>query len=1641
MKPSMFTGDKDFSAIYETFEVLWMRKSMEMPGIRKNGYEELRHRFKAFVDMMMDEPKAPPFRVTIRIIMGKDANTDQLEVTETGHGVKVQADVPHLVSLGGGRLSTAVTILPLKPGRTTLGTGTAPRHQDIIIQGTGVEPQHCFFENIHDLVTLYPISNACYIDGVLCTAATRISQGSMICLGRSNYFRFNNPTEAQKLKDALPSQHTPSTSYYPSQLSANQPPYLSMQNQTGQVTNHSQSEQPIQDHVTYRHNDGTTRTQEAEVWRDSLENVDFGNKISRFEQWMQEDEVGKKPHVKQNGSAVHPYKPDPPPRGQFSLQKPTVGNQPRVQFAQETSNQSRVQFAHETEYSEGVVSPVQMRPSQSIESASSSSTEGHVSRELESPKRGSPTVDLSRHYGEKVFTKNTSVQRVTIPGLQPKTKSTSSDDSPLTSPGHENVGGIPKFSDVDISRIGATSPTGDAVFRVPGHTSSKSVYSNIRPLVVDSSSSGSSPDNHVQGHGDSSSLSLTSSNSKSSHLTNETFNSDLGSPQGQGRTPSSPKYDNLTDFEIPDHVDIGGQMQLSPRQPASPRQDTPWVPNVPPLSPRGPAVPPKPSPVQKLFHKQPVSPPNRKPWQPDPSSPNTVTSVADVHVSAESESCDKNRTVPSVEELENQRELSKAYDKEHASSAADEHVYDPVAPPEEPDYDQVPEMVSHKSSDKRSSEINARSSVIGLNPDELTASQLNLSAKHRDIVTARKQEQEISQKEKERLDEILKMCAEYEKQIEEVECNTLKRKKQNKDFKEMTAVVEGKPEPVVSQASGSLERKEKETRGSMTKIKTNGSLTMISSPTTPHKEGVVFDFKHRRRGSNSSVSEDDEGMDTIKKRPAMGTSAATSDAGMKSPTRKPHEVEHAQIASLSMKLKEQQGGKVSPKTVMGSQNVVQVEVHHSPKPIDQVPQTSPKTPQLPPSKKSDLTVPSTRSPLTSPRLGPKSPRQHDSRSPRIQRSPRWMGGMPGSPLSSSVDHDMGFVFPARHTEIEESDMQKHIEKMSQTKNNLIHRVAQLRQQILEIESQQTEAIRELEMERALLEGEHKVELEELQADQEHINMLKQRQWELIDIATAEREKEKLKEMEKMDQERQKLAELESQLQVIKDKLDAPDTQDNGDENEETLQDEYKTLRDQIEQQKRVFDDLEFQQLEVETKFEEERELVQQELFKQQGSLLEKYKDRECNACDADEDSPDGERLQQIDQQQRDMLQQAKIDIESLEKKRQRLLEDFRREKMRLAVTERRIKELSRICLVHPENNNDILPEIAGTSDCDVEKLEDPSNRSNTDSLNEELIQKIHKEGMVVDLGGTGERKVSTGMIEVEKNRFLILEQQGNTVIEEQKKRLDTLKRKAQEEVRQQWEEMKTRDANCKSYGSLESEDSSVASSSETPSDKDNSLSSAEDILAQNHSDGIKHNDNQVSQPTPEMLALQAERRKREELERRLLEETAKRDQIIETEVKRREKKKEQARPLTRYLPMTGREFDLRNHITECGHNIDNCQFVTIDEHTCRGYLTKMGNRFRTWHKRWFVFDKQKRSLIYYTDKTETKSRGGIYFQAIEEVYIDHMRTIKSPSPKLTFCVKTFERTYFIVAPSPETMRIWVDVIFTGAEGYTEFMQV
>uniref|UniRef100_G3TVE8 Pleckstrin homology like domain family B member 3 n=1 Tax=Loxodonta africana TaxID=9785 RepID=G3TVE8_LOXAF len=133
-------------------------------------------------------------------------------------------------------------------------------------------------------------------------------------------------------------------------------------------------------------------------------------------------------------------------------------------------------------------------------------------------------------------------------------------------------------------------------------------------------------------------------------------------------------------------------------------------------------------------------------------------------------------------------------------------------------------------------------------------------------------------------------------------------------------------------------------------------------------------------------------------------------------------------------------------------------------------------------------------------------------------------------------------------------------------------------------------------------------------------------------------------------------------------------------------------------------------------------------------------------------------------------------------------------------------------------------------------------------------------------------------------------------------------------------------------------------------------------------------------------------------------------------------------------PPGPRVLDLRQHLERLGHNPENCPQVRVLGGCCRGPLVKMGGRIKTWRKRWFCFDRQARRLAYYADKEETKLKGVIYFQAIEEVYYDHLRcAFKSPSPRLTFCVKTYERLFYMVAPSAEAMRIWMDVIVTAAD--------
>ncbi|XP_028275763.1 pleckstrin homology-like domain family B member 1 isoform X4 [Parambassis ranga] len=372
--------------------------------------------------------------------------------------------------------------------------------------------------------------------------------------------------------------------------------------------------------------------------------------------------------------------------------------------------------------------------------------------------------------------------------------------------------------------------------------------------------------------------------------------------------------------------------------------------------------------------------------------------------------------------------------------------------------------------------------------------------------------------------------------------------------------------------------------------------------------------------------------------------------------------------------------------------------------------------------------------------------------------------------------------------------------------------------------------------------------------------------------------------------------------------------------------------------------------------------------------------------------------------------------------------------------------------------------------------------------------------LVANSTGSLPRNLAATLQDIETKRQLALQQKGQQVIEEQRRRLAELKQRAAAEAQCQWEalhgsqhHLMTSSCSSPSYSpnmayspslshsslgppllvhhsilhhqppsageqpydtlSLESSDSmdtSVSTGNNSACSPDNmssvggvdtlKIEEMEKMLKEAQLEKARLIESRERESLARRQMLEEERRRREEAEKRLQDETFHRQQLVEREVKMRAKNFSQARPMTRYLPIRKEEFDLRSHVESSGHSVETCYHVILSEKMCKGYLVKMGGKIKSWKKRWFVFDRLKRTFSYYVDKHETKLKGVIYFQAIEEVYYDHLRSAtKSPNPSLTFCVKTHDRLYYMVAPSAEAMRIWMDVIVTGAEGYTQFM--
>lgn len=670
--------------------------------------------------------------------------------------------------------------------------------------------------------------------------------------------------------------------------------------------------------------------------------------------------------------------------------------------------------------------------------------------------------------------------------------------------------------------------------------------------------------------------------------------------------------------------------------------------------------------------------------------------------------------------------------------------------------------------------------------------------------------------------------------------------------------------------------------------------------------------------------------------------------------------------------------------------------------------------------------------------------------PRGSRNDELLGDLTRTPppsssafLKTSNESSYLSILPKTPEDIGEEQRTQELAAMEDARMVILNNLEELEQKIKDINDQMDESSRELDMECALLDGEQKSETAELMKEKEILDHLNRKITELEKNIVGEKTKEKVK----LDAEREKLERLQELYSEQKTQLDnCPESM------REQLQQQLKRDADLLDVESKHFEDLEFQQLERESRLDEEKENLTQQLLREVAEYQRNIVARK-------------EKISALKKQASHIVQQAQREQDHFVKEKNNLIMMLQREKENLCHLEKKYSSLTG-GKGFPINPNTLKEHFRSLeerkkqhkeglylSDTLPRKKTTPSVSPHFSSatMGRSSTPKAHLPlGQSNSCGSVLPHSLAT-MTKDSESRRMLRGYNHQQMSEGQRQKPEFYSRTASESnVYLNSFHYPDHSYKDQAYDtlSLDSSDSMETSISACSPDNISSASTSniarieemERLLKQAHAEKTRLLESREREMEAKKRALEEEKRRREILEKRLQEETSQRQKLIEKEVKIREKQRAQARPLTRYLPVRKEDFDLRSHVETAGHNIDTCFHVSITEKTCRGYLIKMGGKIKTWKKRWFVFDRNKRTFSYYADKHEAKLKGVIYFQAIEEVYYDHLKNAnKSPNPLLTFSVKTHDRIYYMVAPSPEAMRIWMDVIVTGAEGYTHFL--
>ncbi|XP_064424854.1 pleckstrin homology-like domain family B member 1 isoform X4 [Latimeria chalumnae] len=1457
-----------------------------------------------------------------------------LDLIDTGKGLKVQAEKPHLVSLGSGRLSTAITLLPLEEGKTTIGSTT----NDISIQGPGIAPEHCYIDNRNGIITLYPCGNICALDGLKVSQPIRLTQGCMICLGQATFFRFNHPAEALRMKSMVPSGGRSTIGPYGLVAESD-----SLVNGNHQVSlnevQKGSSERPRAPHSSLV----SSIEKDLQDIMDSLVMEDSsGKKISTIPQ------SPVSPMVNGGGRYLSP----PMSPGAMSVGSSYENASPPFSPLSSPSAASSASYTSHSPSSQeqGPVMPpvvpvrsssynhVIQLPQQRVGPTYDGAGVDQRSNGVGSTQQRVPeSPRLQRRAVHEAPPSPTLSRRGVLP--ESSTSVVLSDgrrlpDSPRLA--HQSPP-VPMVS-VSSSELAGRSSWGQAV-SVPGS-----------PKLAPKFHSPSSPRSKVGSLQDrppspfrdprDNSVDKSISSSPSRQMTSRVFQPVEASGFVHVNQTSQLHPRTLQPPESPrmGRRNIESMRELPPLSPSMSRRTAPLtVLSSMPSSPHMRTPQESPSHQMKLVKDVPESPRTKR------KAANVPTGAPERHEDFSSYSLGRNvrerspsPTFMSSETLA-QRKPSYGNVLSPAYSLTSLTIPSPL---------QSPRTQRKMSGDMRVPIMRERKNSI----TEISDNEDDLLEYHRRQREERLREQEMERLERQRLETIMNLCAEYNKSDGGLDVGMLS------PGSEQLHIQEQRFFPTVADAG--------------------------ISPTNrrPSKESLALGKGSRERGPAVLSGE------------TMG-----------------HRQREGMERSEEENLKEE----------CSSTESTQQEVREH--------------------RNSEKELPNSCFNLSSRRLRGPSVTSNSGSENKVRS---------GSPLPHE---DSTGMKPKQEMALLEDERVR-----------VLSRVDELKNRITELEQQLQESSREAEMERALLQGERESELSQIQQEQEIVNQLQE-----------------------------KLLELESNIQREKDKE-----------------------AEALESETKGFEDLEFQQLEKESRLEEERETMSQQLLQEKAEYHRSMAKRK-------------EKVVALESQANQIRLQASQECERLIKEKNATAQMLLKEKERLNSLEKRYitvtggKNFPKSTTALKEVYRSKLDSDGGGTLPRMKPSSSPSAHFSTATLGRSASPKSAM--LPQNCTGSLPRNLAATLQDIETKRQLALQQKasletdemkGHQVIEEQRRRLAELKQKAAAEAQSQWEALHSSppfhtssyslpgsvaqhmhhsilhhhhhphglqqgtDPSDHAYDtlSLESSDSmettfSTGNNSACSPDNISSasgldvtkLEEMEKMLKEAHAEKVRLMETREREMEARRQALEEERRRREDLEKRLQDETAHRQRLVEKEVKMREKHFSQARPLTRYLPIRKEDFDLRTHVESSGHNVETCYHVILTEKMCKGYLTKMGGKIKSWKKRWFVFDRIKRTFSYYVDKHETKLKGVIYFQAIEEVYYDHLRSAskkgffslnlvnqiadlipvqfrrESPNPALTFCVKTHDRLYYMVAPSAEAMRIWMDVIVTGAEGYTQFM--